>query len=181
MLTELQKRKCTHTFKLWDSDGDGRIVAADFARVADRLAEARGWPNGSSEYADVHQKYAGAWQFLQQFADTSHNDEISLDEWLACYDYEFSNPEVFRQVVVGTADLNFAVTDVDGDGRWSMDEYRLYLRTLTAPEDRAEIVFHHADANNDGYVTKEEFVQLLTEFFLSDDPTAVGNDLLGTY
>ena len=29
MLTELQKRKCMHTFKLWDNNGDGRIAADD--------------------------------------------------------------------------------------------------------------------------------------------------------
>src|SRR6476620_11406358 len=105
MLTELQKRKCMHTFKLWDNNGDGRIMADDFARVADRLAVARGWASGSAEYERTHQAYAGAWGFLQGFADADHNDEISPEEWFACYDYEFSNPEVFQQVVVGTADL----------------------------------------------------------------------------
>src|SRR4051794_15509549 len=140
MLTDLQTSKCMHTFRLFDSNGDGHIDGDDFALIADRVAKLRGWAAGSAEHDRVHQAYAGAWQFAQGFADKDHNNEVSPAEWITTHDYEFSHPDVFQQVVMGTADLNFFGADIDGDGKWTMDEYLVYLRALAAPEDHAEEV-----------------------------------------
>lgn len=181
MLGELQKQKLRHTFRLWDSNGDAQVDAADFTRIAGRVAEARGWASGSAEYEQVQQAYAAGWQYLQQFADTNHNHEVSLEEWLACYDHQFTNREIYDQLLTGIAQLNFGAADLDGDGQWTLDEYLVYLRALGAPEDHAADVFQRADVNGDGHISPEMFKHLLDEYFLSDDANAPGNWLLGSY
>jgi len=181
MLTELQKRKLLHTFDLWDCNGNGYIEQADYVVVADRLAQTRGWAKGSPEDAHAQAMYAAGWQFMEQFADVDHNKQVKRDEWLTCFDSLFQNPDAYQQLIVGTAEFNFAVADVDGDGAWTLDEYRLYLQTLNAPTDHAAAVFHQTDATGTGHMTKATLTQLLNEYFLSDDPAAVGNLLLGAY
>lgn len=181
MLTELQKRKVLHAFRLWDGNGDGQVEAADFVRMADRLAASRGWAKGSAAYEETQQAYQAAWQYLQTFADVNHNHQVSPDEWLNQYDDMLNDPERYHQLLVGIAQRNFEAADQDGDGQWTLEEYRQYLRTLAAPEDHAEEVFRQADVNGDGHISQEMFTHLLNQYFQGDDPDAVGNWLLGSY
>ena len=44
-----------------------------------------------------------------------------------------------------------------------------------------EIAFQKLDDEDKGYLTRQEFLEAVTEFHLSDDPDARGNWLFGPY
>ena len=58
MLTELQKRKLTRFFNLFDANGDGVITKQDPEQVARNLAELQGMKPGSPEYETFHRIHA---------------------------------------------------------------------------------------------------------------------------
>ena len=56
MLSELQEKKLTRYFQVYDIDDDGEIAAADFERVIENVRILRGAPVGS--FADHGLRYA---------------------------------------------------------------------------------------------------------------------------
>ena len=83
MLSELQEKKLTRYFQLYDIDDDGEIAAADFERVIENVRILRGAPVGS--FADHGLRCASMafWGALNSSADTDQSGGIDLDEWLA--------------------------------------------------------------------------------------------------
>ncbi len=83
MLSELQEKKLTRYFQVYDIDDDGEIAAADFERVIENVRIRRGAPVGS--FADHGLRYAfmAFWGALSSSADTDQSGGIDLDEWLA--------------------------------------------------------------------------------------------------
>ena len=50
---------------------------------------------------------------------------------------------------------------------------------LSVAQATAETAFEHLDLDGDGFLSREEFVQLIDEFYTSDDPDAAGTWLYG--
>ena len=69
MLTELQKRKWTRLFQVYDADGNGVVEQADFEIIFQNLAQVRNLEANEPEYEQLHAKFIEDWENLQKDAD----------------------------------------------------------------------------------------------------------------
>jgi len=182
MLTELQKRKLTVLFHHHDMDNDGYLARDDYEEYARRLCEALDLAPGSPEYDAVHTQTLAAWDtdVLKAF-DKDGDNRVSLEEHLASYDVSINDPVLHNQLQTEYANSLLKLWDRDGDGRLSGAEYAALLGCYGVPEEAAREAFGHLDRDGDGYLSTEECLEAIEEFYLSDDPDAPGNWMVGPY
>lgn len=177
MLSELQKKKISRLFRVFDANGDGYVEAADAERVARRIAKIRGWSEDSEEYAELEALYDEGVQMLEsQFDDQGR---VDLDGYLRFHDQILNIPGAYHQTVGQLADFIFQVLDADGDGRISLDEVEQFYRAYSIDEELAPTAFEKLDVDADGFLSEDEIRDAVAQFYFSSDPDARGNWLLG--
>ena len=180
MLTNLQKRKLTRFFNVWDADGDGVITTKDPEQVAQNLAKLQGLVPGSSEREGL---YSGLLSYQNDFlkaVDVDESGRITLEEWLAYHEQMLQDEKRFEGTALMAIEVMFALMDQNGDGKISLEEYGKCMKALRI-KDLTEKALQKLDLNRNGILSKEEVLQLTREFFYSDDPDAPGNWALGPF
>ena len=180
-MTELQKAKQVHYFNVLDYNNDGTLEKQDFVNVADRLAEMRGYEEGSSKHTAVRQEILRMWTNARALSGKEGKTQITLDDWLAHEQKVLDSNVLIHSYVQGIARAIFDILDADNDGVISEDEYMKFFRSFRGDDEDAEIAFQKLDEDEKGYLTRQEFLEAVTEFHLSDDPDAPGNWLFGPY
>lgn len=182
MLTDLQKRKLTAQFRLNDLSGNGYMERADFEIYADRICQSLGLASGSPAYDMVHTQTVQAWDQEQLKAfDADGDGRLSLEEHIASYDVSLNDSEMFQQLTIQYTQAVFGLWDQDRDGKLSADEYAKLLWCYGGKDQDARSAFTKLDRNGDGYLDLGEITQAVEEFYLSNDPDAPGNWLLGSF
>jgi Ca2+-binding EF-hand superfamily protein len=179
MLSDALRDRLITVLGVWDADRDGAIEESDYAVAAGRLAGLSGLKPGSAEYERLHgQLVNGGWQLLRQF-DSNGDGRVSIEEALEGFDGLHADQQRYREVIIEPSYSAFDLIDTDHDGRITAEEYRAYLIAMSVDEATAATAFEHLDLNGDGFLSREEFVQLTDEFYTSDDPDAAGGWLYG--
>lgn len=180
-MTELQRAKQVHYFNVLDYNGDGLLEKQDFLDVADRLAAMRGYDDGSSKHSNLRQEILRMWTNARALSGAEGKPRITLEEWLAHEQQVLDSTVLVHSYVQGIARVIFDILDVDSDGVISEGEYKTFFRAFQDDADGADRAFQKLDANDTGHLTRQDFLDLVTEFHLSDDPDARGNWLFGSY
>lgn len=180
-MTELQRAKQVHYFNVLDYDGDGVLEKQDFLDVADRLAELRGYDDGSSRHSSVRQEILRMWTNARALSGAESKTQITLDDWLAHEEKVLDSSVLIHSYVQGIAQAVFDILDADSDGVISEPEYTQFFYAFRGEEDGAARAFRRLDADDSGELTRQEFLEAVTDFHLSDDPEARGNWLFGPY
>lgn len=183
MLSDLQRRKYTANFNLYDTDGNGTVERSDFERVVDRWTRSHGLPPDSPDYARAQGTVLGIWEFVRTMG-TPGGDGVALSDWMAAAERIVGakdDPVMMEQAYRAPARSLFAVMDRDGDGRVSEAEYCAYLGAYGVEGDEAREAFGRLDRDGDGSITVDEWVENVVEFYFSDDPTAPGNWYIGPF
>jgi Ca2+-binding EF-hand superfamily protein len=175
MLTQLQQRKLGKMFDLYDANHDGMIEEADYARVAEGFARGTGVQPGSPEEAHLRATYLGYWNRLQQEADADRDGRVARDEFVASYERMLD----MRGAIMGIAQTILQLTDRDADGKIGLAEFSANMQAYELSEQDAAEAFRHLDRNGDGFITTDELLQDVDEFFYGDDPAAPGSWLVG--
>ena len=175
MLTEFQREKLPRVFALYDADNNGFIEQSDFERLLQTLAQARNWEPGTPEYDVLEEKLMSRWDNIRKSADVNRDGRVSLDEWLANIDHMLQF-ETEAKAITGSI---FGVFDRDGDDKLDVEEYKELYRAIGLDESFAADYFQGLDLNDDGYISRDEFVTLAQQFFRSNDRQAAGNLLFG--
>lgn len=181
MLTDLQKRKLTKLFSSYDSDYTGRLVKKDFELMFNKLSTLRNWSLRSPRCLVLQDKLMRKWQGLEKKADTAHNHQISIDEWLAYYDEMLADPQACEAEIAGLMEIVFDVFDHDEDGKVNQEEWGQLLTTFNESPVYAPLVFPGLDSDQDGWLTKGELLRLFHDFCYSDDPNNPANEMFGPY
>ncbi len=181
MLSELQTRKLTRRFKISDADNNGVIERIDFERIAERSAELRGWSSDSPETKKLHANLMGWWSGMQPMADVDQSNQITLQEWLNYHDQLIHDPELYQATIGVVIEFDLQVYDLDGDGALNLGDYTAFFASLGLNAEAAAEVFPKLDRNGDGLISRSELLQLVDEFFKSDDPQAAGNWMMGAF
>ena len=181
MLTDLQTRKLTRRFKVSDSDHNGVLERVDFERIADVAADLRGWKPGSPEHKRLQANLIGWWSGMQPVADVDKSNQITLQEWLDYNDRLIHDAALYQQTSGAVIEFDLQVYDLDGDGTLNLGDYTAFFKSLGLSAAAAAEVFPKLDRNGDGFISRPELLQLVDEFFKSDDPQAPGNWMLGPY
>jgi len=88
-------------------------------------------------------------------------------------------PENFEKAIGSIITGVLGALDKDGSGTLSQDEYVELYKKLGLPSNMASEGFKRVDRNGSGQISFEELSQAFSEFYLSADPNAPGNWLLG--
>jgi Ca2+-binding EF-hand superfamily protein len=184
--TELQKDKLIHMFELLDVDGNGVLEYDDFRMVVDTMADERGLDRSSRRYLSLVAGNKRLWKMFSRHLDVDHNGQISLAEWLAFHIKAFLSDPIengmqpeFSSALTATAKFFLDLLDSDGDGVVKVDDYVLFCGAYNVGENEARIGFDMFDRDGNGELSQEEVVNMVQEFYLSDDPEALGNLFFG--
>lgn len=181
VMTELQKTKQVHLFNVLDYNEDGVLERQDFIDVADRLSDLRNYEEGSSKREAVRQEILRMWTNAKSLSGKEDEEQLTLEDWLA-HEQEVIDSEVLiNSYVQGLARAIFDTLDGNNDGVISEDEYLKFFQSFRGEEGDGTAAFQKLDVDGKGYLTRKEFLEVVTEFHLSDDSDAPGNWLFGPY
>jgi Ca2+-binding EF-hand superfamily protein len=181
MLTQLQKQKLPALFALRDVDRDGFLTRADYEAHTRRVAEFKGIAPDSEQAGQFREQSLRFWERLVQSADLDDDARVSKDEWLGYWAKILSSPELYDQVVKPIAYSALGMFDRNDDGRVEPDDYASINMWRGLDPAAAKETFQRLDLNGDGYLTVDEAVTLVEEYFRSDDPNAPGNWFFGPW
>ena len=181
MLTDLQQRKLTKLFSMYDSDYTGVLVKKDFELMFKKLSTLRNWSLRSPRCLVLQDKLMRKWQGLEKKADTAHNHQVCRAEWLAYYDDCLTDTELHAEDIISLMELIFDVFDQDEDGKVNQAEWGQLLAAFNESPVYAPLVFPPLDADQDGWLTKAEFLQHFSAFCCSDEEDNPANGMFGPY
>ncbi len=182
MLNELQRKKFTLYFNLWDQDHNGQLAFEDYLLLSNRIAQLRGLAQGSEQYREMYDATVKLWENIQAYADPDQDGRVSLPDWLAYCETSVNllrKDQLALQAVVEQAvGLFFNALDLNGDGWLTPVEWGNFVKawgigqgTLTS--------FVLLDLDGDGRLSLADILSLYRQFLLSDDPREPGNYLFG--
>ena len=180
MLSDLQTKKLTRYFQVYDIDDDGRIAASDFERIVENVQMLHGYPAGVSAVSELRGAYMSLWNRIRG-ADGDGDGTIDVDEWLAYWQLALEDDARYEAEVEAITDRIFTVFDLDEDDAIGPGEFADFYGTFGLPVSLAETVFVSLDRNEDGVLTRAEMLEIGREFFRGDDVEAAGNVLFGPY
>ncbi len=189
-LTNFQKHKFTLLFNMRDTDGDGVVEAEDFDLVTERIAAAKGWSPGTTEYENYAEFRRVLWERIWKPADVSGDGRIQLEEYLnfaqtAMEYYESGRMDELldqfgRDSLKNThIEMVFQGFDADEDGGINLEDYRLFLQSRGIDDSLAEVCFRRLDTDGTGVIDLAEFIEHFRAYYSAKDPSVAGNWLYG--
>ncbi|MEU4805750.1 EF-hand domain-containing protein [Actinosynnema sp. NPDC023587] len=178
MTSVLKFQKFSILFDWFDQNGDGRLTQDDFQAMARMFAQVA--PRGDSATVDaLDDAFDAWWRLLLGHGDTGGDGKISREEFVALMQSEVTAPQHFQGAVMAIADAVINAVDTDRDGVLSQDEYVRLYEVLGVTRENSGQAFVRLDLDGDGVISHAEFRQAISDFYLSADPDAPGNHLLG--
>ena len=181
MGSELLNKKMAVLFQGLDVDKNGVVDREDFDQITANFARIRGWEPGSSDYENLHHQLISMWEDYWINADIDKDNKVSLDEWIESYSKQYAvdqdSSAAAWQEPMATL---FEVIDIDDDEKIAVEEYKQLLTAFGFNASGYEEIFQKLDTNGDGYIFKQEYLQLIKEF-CGENPEATGNLFYGYY
>ncbi|KAK3095447.1 hypothetical protein FSP39_014788 [Pinctada imbricata] len=192
-LTPFQKKKLLHEFfTFFDLNKDGQLEWKDFDLARKKICDLSGWKPGEDKFIQTHELFVMIWRKLQDEADTNNDGLVTSDEWLKMW--EKFNEQCIKEAkkedpVPGDRKIpdwleeyikyKFNLLDRTGDGHVDADEFEYVLSDFGVPPRDAKNAFLMFSQNNEKKVDFEYFKELCTDYYRSDDPSALGNFITG--
>ena len=181
MLSDLQTRKLTRYFQVYDVDDDGIIGVADFERVVTNMRVLHGTTDRSEQAHRLRAAFMGHWEALRASADVDRDGGVDLDEWLAYWQLALEDDRRYEAEVESIVDRLFKAFDTDEDDRIGSDEFCNFFAAFGLESSLARSVFVELDADQDGVMSRAELLAIGREFYRGDDPEAPANLLFGPF
>ena len=105
-------------------------------------------------------------------------NRIYLDDWLKYHELVLQDQD-YRQQIKSLAELVFDIIDLDESGNLDYGEWQNLFKVYNLPVVYASESFAKIDLNQDGFLSREELLSSLREFYDSDDPDVPGNYMFG--
>lgn len=180
MLTELQTKKWTHLFNLYDADNTGTVTKEDYELKAKTLAKELKLQIDSADYNKMHQEIMADWEHVKKDVDKNQDGEVSLDEWLEHGSTRINNDNMY-ETVKKEVDVIFALFDQDQDGSINREEYSTLIKSWGASDEDVNFACSKIDLGTGKSLSKDKFIELLEQFHKSDDSNATGNYMFGSF
>ncbi|MFC6089840.1 EF-hand domain-containing protein [Saccharothrix lopnurensis] len=178
MTSVLKDQKFSIVFDWFDQGRDGHLTRDDFqatARMFARVAH----EDDHATAAAIHDAFDAWWELVLEHGDTGGDGRISREEFTTVMLVNVTAPEHFDRAVMAIADAVIRALDTDEDGVLSHDEYVRLYDVLGIPREHSSAAFAKLDLDGNGEISHAEFRQAISDFYLSADPDAPGNHLLG--
>lgn len=181
MMTPLQKQKVSHYFNVLDFDKNGVLERDDFINIGENLCVLWGFREGTEEYNACIQRCEGTWQDFCDFMEKPYDSTASLAEWLEFADKVIVNgdEELYERHINKLAKEIIGFFDTNQDGYISLNEYVDLFMAYRIEIRYSAKAFTKLDLDHDDYISADELLSAIREFFRSDDENAKGNWLFG--
>lgn len=182
MTEDILTAKIAHGFDYLDADNAGRIGEHDHVLMGKRAAAGLGHEPGSAEEAKTIAAYTGIWNDLHRPHLPEGQDHIDKATFVASTRSLADDPAAADATLGALARTYLSIADADANGRVSAEEFATFLRSHFPGLGQAEVdrAFAHLDRNSNGYLSADEFVRAVIEYWSSADPQAPGNWWMGT-
>lgn len=181
MLTEFQRRKIARLFAMYDANKDGVIQKQDLHRVFLGLMNARGLTPDSPEFGSFETRWMSRWTKMREAADVNRDNLVTLNEYFDYFDRSLNAEGGYETQVRSIGDLAFMVSDRDGDGVITLDEFRGFYRAIGLDGSFADDLYRRLQLTPDSRMSKDANLELIRQFFTSEDPQAAGNWFMGPF
>ncbi|MEM7128227.1 MAG: hypothetical protein AAF702_17985 [Chloroflexota bacterium] len=171
----MRKQKMSRLFNIYDADRDGLVNKSDFEQPVHVGATFLGYEPGSAQYEEMFDWSMGLWNNIRNQSGKNENDSISLDEFLVAMDALVNDRATLNQIVMGHASFTIKIWDRDEDGMMSEEEFIAAHTAYNTKEEAAREAFGYLDRDGDRQLSYSEIIQAVEEYFVSDDPDAIGN------
>lgn len=178
MTMDLQVKKFNYVFTWFDQNRDGWLTRDDFEKIAE-IFTAVADEDDHKNKAAMTRAFMHWWDLLLAASDGTPGEKIGNAEFLRIMHSSIIAPQNFENAVGGIADGLIAALDRDGNGSLSREEYVRMYDALGVPPTTSTEAFKRLDRDGSGEISYAEFRQAIVEFYLSVDPNAPGNWLLG--
>ncbi len=182
VFSETQKRKVHHLFNVLDIDRNGQLQPNDFVNVGKKIVAQLKLNEKSRNARLILLKSHRL--FVQLLTDL-HNPELSLTlwDWIAFFrdQIESGDDSTLQHYIHRTSRHIFDLFDMNRDKMISREEYANMLTIYNIPQNMAYQSFEELDSNHDNYISSDEMVSGLSNFFLSTDKEAKGNLIFGDW
>ncbi|MFK0202087.1 EF-hand domain-containing protein [Streptomyces lavendulae] len=129
--------------------------------------------------AAIHAAFGQWWQLLVEHADTDGDGQVSRTEFITAMGDSVTAPEHFESAVMAIADAVMDAADTNADGVLSREEYVALYEVLGVSPEQSAPAFDRLDLDGDGVISHHEYRTAIVDFYLSANPNAPGNYLLG--
>lgn len=165
-----------------DVDGDGELTEQDHVLMGRRVAAALGHASGSEAEQQIIDAYLTIWRELHLPHIPGGGTSISREQFITSTRTLADDPAAARTSVGALAEAFLAIADTNRDGQISLAEFTAFQRGHfpDLSDTQAQEAFTHLDQDGDGFLSPEEFVTAIIEFWSSPDPDAPGNWWMGT-
>lgn len=182
VFSETQKRKIHHLFNVLDIDRNGQLQPNDFVNVGRKIVAQLKLKENSRNARLILLKSHRL--FVQLLTDL-HNPELSLTlwDWIAFFrdQIESGDDRILTHYIQRTSRHIFDLFDMNKDRLISREEYANMLTIYNISHKVAIQGFEELDTNGDNYISADEMVEGLGNFFRSEDSEAKGNLIFGEW
>ncbi|MFG3253695.1 EF-hand domain-containing protein [Streptomyces sp. NPDC048172] len=178
MTDDVKAQKFSTLFRWFDQNGDGLLTHDDLQKMAGMFAGLAREDDKENASA-MRTAFETWWRLLLAHGDPDGSGRISRQEFITVMEAEVTDPRHFGEAVLAIADALMRALDTNQDGTLSQAEYVRMYDVLGIPPVHSEAAFRLLDLDGDGSISHAEFRSAIREFYLSADPKAAGNWLLG--
>ncbi|WP_421763482.1 EF-hand domain-containing protein [Ekhidna sp.] len=182
VFSETQKRKVHHLFNVLDIDRNGQLQPNDFVNVGKKIVTQLKLSEDSRSARLILLKSHRL--FVQLLTDLD-NPELSLTlwDWVAFFRDQIESDQegILDHYIQRTSRHIFDLFDMNKDKLISREEYANMLTIYNIPQDAAIQGFEELDENQDNFISADEMVVGLGNFFRSSDENAKGNLIFGRW
>ena len=182
IFSEIQKRKVHHLFNVLDIDRNGKLQPDDFMNVGRKIIVQLDLDKESRSARLILLKAHRL--FVQLLIDLDNPDmELTLWDWVEFFrsQIESSNSRTLDYYIYRTSRYIFDLFDVNKDKMISREEYSHMLTVYNIPQNTAKVGFEEMDTDNDNFISSDEMISGLKNFFKSNEAEAKGNMIFGDW
>ncbi|XP_046739856.1 sarcoplasmic calcium-binding protein isoform X1 [Diprion similis] len=160
------RRKMRTLHSHLDVNKDGVISYDDFMLLGERFADlGHLGPDAKKEF----QKVLGEmWE--EQWGEISPYNLVGVEKYLDEM-HHVLNDKSLKCKCHNFLPYLFKAVDKDKSGEISVEEFKLFFQCLGLTSEDAAVSFSYIDTNEDGKLSRKEFVRLGRDFFLTEDHT----------
>ena len=175
MMSPLREQKMRRFFNIYDANQSGTIKKSDFEQPVEFGAQMLGYQAGSPEFQEMHKWSLSFWHYLRDNLGKTDADLIAIDEFLKAMDDLVSDKDSLNDIIMGHANFTLKLWDQDKDGMMNESEFIAVHTAYNTKEEDARKAFVKLDRNGDSFLSHSEITMAIEEYFVSDDPEAIGN------
>jgi len=158
--------KLGYLFGASDTDHDGFVDWSDYERLISRYLNGYGIPGDDQRAHALRAAYQTYWSDLLQRVNGV--DRLSREQFVDANRAAGADPSRFPMVHLVPQAI-FDVMDTDADDAISKPEYKVFLEAWGVSDLEALNVFLELDTDDDGRISRGEFIDAIRDFFTSPE------------